>query len=174
MDSARRVRKVSAETEYGHSVPISARISPAANRSVHVLVKSGRWEFEGISGFIRSAIHNLIERCEVEEPGIGEFHYVNRVEEVILRKEEQLRFAEIIDTMRRQCGEMADEGEWEDIRNYIEEILAVINGHPEGSRKQRYLKYVTEFQLRMTGLGHLNGVGPMTLELPASSEKRDD
>jgi hypothetical protein len=167
----RRVRKVSAETEYGHSVLVSARISPAANRAIHVLVQSGRWQFEGLSGFIRAAIHNLIERCDSEEPGIGEFHYVNRIEQIIIRKQEQLLFMEAIDTMRRHCNEMADAGEWNDIKDYIEEILAVINGHPEGSRKQRYLGYVMDFQMRMTGLGALNGVGPMTLELPAREEE---
>ena len=170
----RRTRKVEGNTEYGHSVTMSVRVSPAVAHAISLLVNSDLWDFHNNNGFLQTALQNLLDRCEDEEPGIGAWHYVQLVENEIRLKEEQLRFGKIISSLRDQCNEMADAGEWDDMRKHLENIMATINSHPEGSRKQKYLEYMRECTVRLeglapvqlqAGLAQLNGTGRgMTFE----------
>ena len=147
----RRVRKVDAVSQFGHGVPISARISPAMYHAISVLVNSDLWDFQTISGFVLSALYDKLQRCEEEEPGVGEWHNVQIVEELIRVKEEQLRFNDVIVGLRGQLNAMADAGEWDDLKTHLENIMATIYNQPEGSRKQTYLQYMKEFDLRLKG-----------------------
>lgn len=158
----RRVRKANSTTEYGHGIALSVRVSPACAHAISVLISSDRWDYQNVSGFILSAILSELEKCETEEPGIGEWHHVELIEELIRVKDEQLRFKDIISGLRDQLNEMADAGEWDDLQRHVENIMASIYKQPDGSRKETYLKYMKEFELRLSGLG-LNGSKGMTL-----------
>jgi len=162
----RRVRKADSTTEYGHGITLSVRVSPACAHAISVLVSSDRWDYENTSGLILSAILRELERCEEEEPGIGQWHYVELIEEVIRQKNEQLRFGDIITGLREQLNQMADAGEWDDAKNHLENIMATIHGQSEGSRKQKYLEYMREFELRLTGFGKAIGQKQESMTMP--------
>lgn len=151
----RRVRKSTAASDFGHSVPLSVRVSPATARAISVLVASDRWDYENTAGLILAAILRQLEHCEDEEPGIGEWHQVELIEELIRVKAEQLRFKDIINGLRDNLDAMADAGEWDDLKKHLENIMATIYKQEDGSRKQTYLQYMKEFELRLTGFGKL-------------------
>ena len=104
-----------------------------------------------MSSFVRAALLAYLERLETEEPGIGQWHHVAAIEELIRVKDEQLAFANIITGLRDQLNAMADAGEWADLEEHLGNIMATIHSQPEGSRKQTYLKYMEEFQYRLNG-----------------------
>lgn len=153
----RRIRKATAASDFGHSISLSTRVSPAVAHAISILVASDRWDFENVAGFLRAAALVLLERCEVEEPGIGEWHYVELIEERIRIKHEQLRFRDIIDGLRDQLDAMADAGEWDDLQKHLENIMSTIYNMEDGSRKETYRNYMKEFELRLVGFGKVNG-----------------
>jgi hypothetical protein len=163
----RRVRKANATTEYGHGISLSVRVSPAMAHAISVLVSSDRWDYQNTSGFILAALSREMEWCEETEPGIGEWHHVELIEELIRVKDEQLRFKDIIHGLRDQLNEMADAGEWDDLQRHVENIMASIHKQSDGSRKETYLKYMKEFELRLSGLGLNGNEGSKGMTLPA-------
>jgi len=154
----RRVRKSTATSDFGHSISVSARVSPATAHAISILVASDQWDFDNVSGFILAAILRQLEHCEAEEPGIGEWHHVELIEELIRVKNEQLRFRDIINGLRDNLDAMADAGEWDDLQKHLENIMATIYKQEEGSRKQTYLNYMREFELRLSGFGKLQEI----------------
>ena len=174
----RKTRKTDAASQYGHNVSISARVSPATVHAINVLISSGLWDFNDVSSFMRTAILRQLEYCEEEEPGIGEWHHVAAIEEIIRVKDEQLAFEQIIKTVREQCNQMADAGEWDDMQKHLENVMATIYHMAEGSRKQRYLGYMQEIELRLAGFkktkpasrnGHRKG-----MTMADAESERDD
>ena len=160
----RRRRRADSTSEYGHGVPLSTRVSPECSHAIQVLISSDRWDYQTTSGFILSAVLHELERCEVEEPGIGEWHHVELIEEIIRVKDEQLRFNNVILGLRSQLDAMADAGEWEDLQRHLENIMATIHKQQDGSRKRKYLEYMKEFELRMQGFGKSNSHRAAALE----------
>ena len=103
--SPRRVRKAAPSSQYGHGVVMSTRISPEVARSISKLVQSEQWDYENNGDFIRAAILHEAERCELQEPGISEWHYIRLIEDRIHREQEKLRFEAIIAEVRGHVSE---------------------------------------------------------------------
>lgn len=130
---------IPASNQYGHGVPVAARVMPEMIEAIGKLVASPQFPtLEKPSDVVRQAIVDLLERCENEEPGLlTELDYIKLLITIEARESKLRGLEDVVVRLVHILDDHLQRGRLQDASRIAEEVASVVAQMPAGEMREQ-------------------------------------